>query len=286
MIDIRQTPQYAKHLKKTGWIVERHAEINYFIKKFPVIGSTIKIQRPQKIRIKKTVDLAKKYRAFQIIYEPKNDLDAKYLQSCDYKLSKSPYLPSKTLHIDLTKSKDKILKQMKKDARHSIKRTKNLKTQELKNEKNIEEFRNSWIKSVGLKRYVPSIASLKALKVSFKERSLFLLAFNNEAGVPAKALASAGAIFLIGDKTAYYWQAFTSKKGRKTLAQYRLVWKGILWAKREKAKILDFEGIYDARFPNKRWLGFTHFKKSFGGYVVEYPGAYTKFFLFDTILKR
>ena len=276
MIDIRQTTQYASYLKKNGWIVERHAEIYYFIKKFPVIGSAIKIQRPEEIRIKKIVELAKKYRAFQIIYEPKNDLDAKYLQSCDYKLSKSPYLPSKTLHLDLTKAKEKILKQMKKDARHSIRKTKDLKTKELKNKKEIEEFRNAWKKAVGLKRYIPSISQLIALKKSFSQNCLIIITKEG----------TSGAIFLVGDKTAYYWQAFTSIDGRRSLAQYKVVWEGILWAKKKGTKILDFEGIFDERFPNKRWLGFTHFKKSFGGSEVKYPGAYTKFSLFDTIRKK
>lgn len=49
-----------------------------------------------------------------------------------------------------------------------------------------------------------------------------------------------------------------------------------MWAKKRGCKIFDFEGIYDERFPNKSWLGFTHFKKSFGGYEVSYPGTYTK----------
>lgn len=88
--------------------------------------------------------------------------------------------------------------------------------------------------------------------------------------------ASAGAIFLLADSIAYYWQAFTSKGGRGKLTQYKIVWEGILWAKKMGAKVFDFEGIYDERFPNKSWLGFTHFKKSFGGYEVEYPGAFIK----------
>jgi lipid II:glycine glycyltransferase (peptidoglycan interpeptide bridge formation enzyme) len=42
-------------------------------------------------------------------------------------------------------------------------------------------------------------------------------------------------------------------------------------------KIFDFEGIYDSRFPIKSWLGFTHFKKQFGGNEIAYPGCYIKF---------
>jgi lipid II:glycine glycyltransferase (peptidoglycan interpeptide bridge formation enzyme) len=150
---------------------------------------------------------------------------------------------------------------MKKDARYAIRKTKNLKTEETEN---VEKFRESWKKSVGLKRYVPPRTQLLALKKSFGDNCLFLTAQDN----------SAGAIFLVGDGLAYYWQAFTNNAGRKSLAQYKIVWEGIKWAKKKGAKIFDFEGIYDGRFPNKSWRGFTHFKKSFGGEMVEYPGAY------------
>jgi len=96
------------------------------------------------------------------------------------------------------------------------------------------------------------------------------------AGLPRRDETKAGAIFLLGDKIGYYWQAFSNKEARRLQAQYKIVWEGILWAKKRGAKIFDFEGIYDERFPDKSWLGFTHFKKSFGGHEVEYPGAMLK----------
>ena len=111
------------------------------------------------------------------------------------------------------------------------------------------------------------------MKKSFPTSSLLLASHND-------GVINAGAIFLISDKTAYYWQAFTGPQGRSTLAQYQLVWQGILWAKRKGCKTFDFEGIYDPRFPIKSWLGFTHFKKSFGGRQVDYPGTYCKAVLF------
>jgi lipid II:glycine glycyltransferase (peptidoglycan interpeptide bridge formation enzyme) len=77
-------------------------------------------------------------------------------------------------------------------------------------------------------------------------------------------------------KIAYYWQAFTNSEGRTSLSQYSLLYHGILWAKKQGSRVFDFEGIYDPRFPNKSWQGFTHFKKSFGGYEVEYLGTFVK----------
>jgi lipid II:glycine glycyltransferase (peptidoglycan interpeptide bridge formation enzyme) len=265
MKDIRQIPQYARHLKNTGWIVEYKNGIYYFIKRFSIVGSVIKLQRPEEIRNEEIKKLRKKYRALQIIIEPKDDMQAKFLESVGFKLSKKPYLPTKTLQLDLTISKDNLLSQLKSDCRTAIKKNQNIK---IKNygSKDVKHFRKFWKKAVGLKRYVPPTNSLRSLITSFKQNSLFI---TDESG-------TSGAIFLIGDKIGYYWQAFTSEKGRKTLTQYKIVWKGINWAKSSGAKVFDFEGTYDKRFPNESWRGFTHFKKSFGGEEVSYPGCYTK----------
>jgi len=268
MIDIRQTPSYAKYLKRIGWIVEESNDIYYFIKKIPLIGSVLKIQRPRQIYLSKIKKLQKKYRTFQTIIEPKDQLGAEYLTSINFRKSKSPYIPTKTLLLDLTQPENKILKQMKKDARRAILKNKKRKIHHY--ERKIQEFRNAWKKIVKLNHYVPPQKHIEALKKSFKNNCFFPVCLNSSENV------SAGAIFLLSDKIGYYWQAFTNQEGRGKHMQYKIVWEGIRWAKRKGARIFNFEGIYDPRFPNKKWLGFTHFKKSFGGYEVKYPGTYTK----------
>jgi lipid II:glycine glycyltransferase (peptidoglycan interpeptide bridge formation enzyme) len=90
---------------------------------------------------------------------------------------------------------------------------------------------------------------------------------------------SAGGMFLVANKKAYYWQGFSSNAGRKSLAQYKVVWEGVLWAKKMGARRFDFEGIYDERFPLPTWRGLSHFKKSFGGSEVVYPGCFSKWML-------
>ena len=264
MVDIRQTQAYANYLQKNGWTIENNKGNYIFTKKIPIIGSIIKIQRPEFVDYKRINDLTKKHKAFQIVIEPKNDFDIKNLIQMGYKISKSPFLPSKTLKLDLTNSKEKILKNAKKDARRIIKKESKLKI--VNSDNDIQSFRIAWKKSIGLKRYIPSIKSLKSLKKSFKKNCFFALSETK----------NAGAIFLIADKTGYYWQAFTSKEGRKNKEQYKVVWEGILWTIKNGAKVFDFEGIYDERFPNKSWLGFTHFKKSFGGEEFQYPGCFIK----------
>ena len=272
MIDIRQSVHYANYLKREGWTVERIAEINYFIKKIPLIGSVLKVQRPQELRIDTIRRLARKYHVFQIIIEPKTQLDADFLKSIGFRLTK-PFLPTKSLQIDLTKSKGYIFRNFKKDVRAAIKRGGNLTIKEYSTPDEIKKFREEWQNSVNFKRFVPGYKALINLRRSFPDNNSLFLASHN---ISSRIIG--GVIFTRSSHDiCYYWQAFTNPEGRSSLSQYSLLYHGILWAKKMGCRIFDFEGIYDERFPDKSWLGFTDFKKSFGGYEVPYPGCYTQF---------
>lgn len=272
MADIRQSPEYAHYLRSSGWIVERIKNVNYFIRRLPLIGSIIKVQRPELLDNKSISQLVSKYRAFQIIFEPKDLIDSKSLIANRYRFSKSPYLPTKTLYLDLRQTKSELFKSLAKDAKSALKKTMN---DELLAISSVEDFRQHWKKAVSFKRYVPSLNNLISLKKSFGKNCVFVSCYHDSNHSSFRKI-NAGAIFLVAGKTGYYWQAFTDKAGRKSQVQYKIVWEGILWAKKMGARTFDFEGVYDERFPNKSWLGFTHFKKSFGGKEIEYPGTYVK----------
>jgi len=284
MVDIRQSEAYAKYLKSVGWAVERIGETNYFIKKLPILGSILKLQRPEEIRMDTVKKLCRKYGVFQVIIEPSLTTcvgtfedNHKLMLAHGFKLSKSTYLPSKTLQIDLTQSKDKIYAKFSKDCKYSIRRGEKIKISEYSTPDEIKIFREEWKKSVKLSRFVPPAEQLTKLKKSFPDKHSLFLASHNISG-----RVIGGALFTTSfhersNYITYYWQAFTNKEGRTSLSQYSLLWRAILWAKKNGYKVFDFEGIYDPRFPNKTWLGFTHFKRSFGGYEVEYPRCYTKF---------
>lgn len=263
MIDIRQTERYAKYIKLMGWNVDNINHTFIYTRKVPFVGLITKVQRPEEIHIKKIEELAKKERVLQIVIEPKTELDKKHLLETGYKNSNKPFLPTKTLQLDLTKTKERLFKNLKKDAKTSLNKTEDLK---IAKSRNLETFRHFWKKSVGMKRHVPPVKQLKSLNKVFGKNVLFIISRNG----------TAGAVILLEGKMAYYWHAFTSQAGRKELAQYRIVWEAILWAKERGAKIFDFEGIFDKRYPNYNWKGFTHFKKSFGGEEVIYPGVLVK----------
>ena len=291
MTDIRQSINYKNFLESQGWIVERINNINYFIKKLPIIGSVLKLQRPETIskaclfEVKK---LEKKYRVFQTIIEP--DLasssiteinDHILLSSNGCRLSKSPFLPSKTIHLDLKRSETDIFRSFSKETRYSIRKGEGLIVKDYSTPEKIKLFREAWKSSVNFNRYVPSLESLLKFRKSFPQSySTFLTSHNKSGDIIGGALFTRSSHdfgYNKGTSYAYYWYGFTNKEGRTSLSQYSLLYSGILWAKRMNCKKFDFEGIYDERFPNKSWLGFTHFKKSFGGLEVSYPGCYTKF---------
>lgn len=278
MQDIRQTLNYAHYLKTQGWIVERIENINYFIRKIPILGSVLKIQRPEKLNFETIQKLEKKYSVFQTIIEPNTMVNGQWLMTNGYKLSKNPYLPTKTLQINLNQNKDQIFRNFTKDCRYSIKRGESVKIVECSTPDEIKKFNEAWKKSINFKRYVPSLKSLLELKKSFPQsKSLFLTSYNKSGSIIGGAIFTTSSHGDVSDYITYYWHGFTNMEGRTSLSQYPLLYQGILWAKKNGSRVFDFEGIYDERFPNKSWLGFTHFKKEFGGTEILYPGCYVKF---------
>lgn len=267
MNDIRQEKKYALYLSEIGWKIKKERGTYFFTRNILPFLEIVKIQRPETLDSNLIAKIKKENRIVIIIVEPKDKKQTKIIKKEKFKQIK-PYLPSKTLALDLSCSLKEILKKTKKDCRLAIRKTKNIKIKKCK-EKELSKFHHLWKTSVGIKRYVPSLDQLNHLAQSFKKDSLFLLYQDKEN-------AYSGAIFLRNKQKAYYWQAFTNKKARKKLVQYQIVWRGIKWAKKNKCFWFDFEGVFDPRFPNEKWLGFSHFKKSFGGKEIIYPGTFAK----------
>lgn len=276
MSDIRQSKNYANYLESIGWKVERISGVSYFIRRLPVIGSILKVQRPAKIHFPTINKLCRKYGVFNIIIEPSSDKFVSEIEANGYRLSRSPFLPSKTLQIDLTQKENEIFGKFKKDARAAVKRGGVIKIKEYSLPSEIKTWRAGWKENVSFKKLVPGEDQLLKLRKSFPQSNSLFLASHNIVG-----RIIGGALFTVfresDDIVCYYWYGFSGKEGRTSLSQYPLLYYAILWAKRQGCNTFDFEGIYDPRFPNESWKGFTHFKKSFGGYEVSYPGAFVKY---------
>ncbi len=238
MADLRQSPAYARYIQSLGWIVEK----GIFIRPLWVFGSLAKIQRgilPHNYK-----NILQKHRVwyFEINYSP-----------------------SKTLRVDLTPSLKKTLGQFKKDARYILRKFLIFNFQF---SNNFQTFYEIWRKSAKRKNlWIPKEKEYFNLIKCFGNKC-FCITIDDKAG----------ALVLMHDNIAYYYYAGATKEGVKQNLPYLVVWKAILEAKKRKCKLWDFEGIYDERYPNKDWLGFSHFKKSFGGFEISFPGSITKWF--------
>ena len=271
-MDIRQSPEYAKYIEFIGWQVEKINKGNVFIKKIPLFGSLIKIQRiDSPISFAEIEKLAKKHRAFQVIIEPSFAPQTPH----DYRPLKSPFIPTKTLILDLRQTEEKIFASFSKNKRRDIRIAE--KNHLVIKEGSPQDFVRLKKKTLWKKRILPLGTEREVLPLvkAFGGKSKILVVYPSEArqfGGAKEGLPLAGTLLLFHNKTAYYWQAAATNTGKKFMAPTLLLWEAIKLAKKKGCEVFDFEGVYDERFPkNKSWLGFTHFKKGFGGKEVFYP---------------
>lgn len=272
MKDIRQTNFYSKYIQEIGWKVSTLNGVNIFKKDIPLLGTFIKIQRFENLSPAELYSFTKNLYPFQIVVEPLSDHNASEFINNGFTQMKEPYVPSKTQVINLTKPLEKILSECKKDTRYAIRKSSSVRVIETSSPKQFYEIYKS---SVRGHHVVLSLKNIEALKKCFGKKCILLITDKNDAG----------GIFIYTNKYMYYWVGFTNNNGRKRLSQYQIIWHAITKAHKLKLEKFDLEGIFDGRFPNKSWKGFTHFKKSFGGEEVIYPGALTKIDYFAWIKK-
>ena len=239
MADIRQSAAYARYLTSLGWKIDQ----GIFIRPLWIFGSIAKLYRGT--LPKNWKEILKKHRAW-------------FLQITNS--------PTKTLRVDLTPSTRIVFSQFKKDCRYTLRKYSGLSAQCSKN--NFEKYYGIWKESAKRKSlWIPGQKEYFNLIKCFG-KNCFCITINN----------LAGAVVLIHDHIAYYYYAGATKEGVKQDLPYLVVWECMKEAKKMGCKIWDWEGIYDERWPNKDWKGFSHFKKSFGGYEVEFPGSFIKWF--------
>lgn len=272
MNDIRQTSGYCRYMVSIGWLVEKVGTTYIYIKRLPIVGSVIKVQRPKSVDqnlVTTCLQLMKKYRTFKTTIEPLTDRHARLLIDNGYKLSRAPSLPSKTIHINLAGPEVQLLANMHPKTRYNIKVAQRSSVVVTPGT-DIYEFARFW------QHYSPAGGllfnqqnNIVKLYEAFESKATLLLAHQS-------TNLLGGILMLKSTDCAYYMYAASSGLGKSLHAPTLLVWEAIINAKQSGLKLFDFEGIYDKRFPLSNWLGFTKFKKSFGGNDVVYPGCFTK----------
>ena len=259
--DVRQSEEYARYMEKIGWKVEGCI----FVRKLGPV-SIAKIQRTN--LPKDWESILRRNRVIMCKYEP---LDGK---PSGFKQDNWPLLATRTLRIDLRPNERQIFESFKKDCRYCIRKLQSDKVTKVQRG-DFGKFYEIWKRSAWRKNlWIPGEKEYKSLIKSFGEKCFCLTLLRQ--GFEGQA----GAVILMHKKTAFYYYAGSSVKSD---LPYLVVWKAMKEAKKRGCKIWDFEGIYDSRWPNKGWRGFSHFKRSFGGEEVKFPGCFTKWSLKNVI---
>lgn len=172
--------------------------------------------------------------------------------------------PTDTLLLDLTKSEDEILEQMKPKGRYNI-RLAEKKGVTVRTTKSTENFYN-------LLQHTTQRDGFRGWNRGYYDQMLKTLDKNIlllEAVHEDEVIAS-GIFTFCGKKAIYYYGASGNHK-RNLMAPYLIQWHAIQEAKKHGCESYDFLGIAPENDPKHAWAGVTDFKLKFGGERKKYP---------------
>ena len=172
-----------------------------------------------------------------------------------YKKFITPY----TAVIDLEKSEEDILSEMKPKWRYNIKLARKkwveIKSVE-KNKKNIKKYYELMLETTSRDNFSGNNLEYYITFLEKLENSELLLAYKDEEVI-------AGWIFIFDENISiyYYWASTSKKEYRNLMAPYLLQWEAILISKERGSKIFDFLWISPPNSKNDSLSWVTSFKK-------------------------
>jgi peptidoglycan pentaglycine glycine transferase (the first glycine) len=183
--------------------------------------------------------------------------------------------PKATRVLDLTKSEDELLSEMKSKTRYNI-RLAEKKGVKVTRSSDVKTFYDLLLATSGKDTgYFPhGFEYYEALMRELGPKELAQLFIAEHDGNPLAAIL----VTFYGD-TATYLHGGQSQTDRNLMAPYLCQWTAIVEAKNRGCLEYDFWGVSESDDPNDPWSGITRFKEGFGGEKVLFPGG------FDLVLK-
>lgn len=219
-------------------------------------------------------DIAKKMGCAFIRVRPQifeDEKNSKLFKSLGFKNAPMHLHAELTRQLDLNKTEDQLLSEMRKTTRYEIRKAIKLgiKITVSKDTKDIDDFYKLQKETAKRQHFVEF--DLKFLKEQFasfvKDDQVALLS----AYLGTKKLAQAFVIFY-GEEADYHYGASTLE-GRKYPGAYLIQWEAIKEAKKRGIKRYNLWGVAPEGEINHRFWGVSVFKRGFGGEDVEYLHA-------------
>lgn len=176
-----------------------------------------------------------------------------------------------TSQLDITKSEEELMSQMRKATRYEIKKAMKIgiKISMSTNSSDIKNFYNLQIETAKRQQFVPF--SYKFLFEQFKIFAQNGQAFLYSAKLKNKLLAQAFIIFY--NQEAVYHYGASTDEGRRFPGAYLIQWEAIREAKKRGMTRYNFWGVAPEDKKNHRFSGLSLFKRGFGGQDFEYLHA-------------
>lgn len=195
----------------------------------------------------------------------------KILESLGLKKSPMHLAAEHTVIIDLSKSEEELLAEMRRQTRYDVRRAEKLgiKVEKSNSEEIFREFRNEQAKTARRQNFIPP-----SLKVLLAEREAFdddIVIYTAETSEGEKI--AYGLVIKTGKEGDYY-EAASTELNRKLPGAHALLWRAVKDLKADGFKRFNLWGIAPAGQPNHRYAGVTTFKTGFGGEIVEYVPAH------------
>ena len=176
-----------------------------------------------------------------------------------------------TVIIDLKKSEESLLSEMRRQTRYEVRRADKLdiKVTTSSSEEIFKEFHKVQTGTAKRQNFVPpNLKTLLAEREAFKNDATIYVAKT------AEGESIAYGLIIKSGKEADYYEAASTPLNRKLPGAYALLWQAMKDLKGQGYERFNLWGIAPAGQPNHRYAGVTTFKTGFGGEIIEYVPAH------------
>lgn len=187
-----------------------------------------------------------------------------------------------TVILDLEKSEEELLADMRRQTRYEVKRSQKigLKVENSRDEAIFKEFQAVQAETAKRQNFFPpSLKTLLAEREAFGEKIAIYIAKTGENTIFKeekfeKDLPIAYGLIIKNGEEAEYYEAASTDLNRTLPGAYALQWQVIRDLKEQGIKRYNLWGIAPPNVKNHRYSGVTTFKTGFGGEVVEFVPAH------------
>ena len=235
-------------------------------------GPTLANKKALKSALQDAITLAKSKKCLFIRIEPTIAFTRTEMRK--FGANKSTHInPEHTWALDLTQTEGEIAQSIGKNKMRAYKNRaqKGISIRKSKNPADLEIFFKFYEDVAKKDNFQTNEREYLEKQLNFDFTSIYIAEFQPEKG---KKIPIAATIMYTGDEACYYAYAGADYEFRKKEGGAILLTKMIYDAKAAGKKYFDFWGITTSNDPKDPWAGFTKFKKSFGGYQIDYAGTY------------